>query len=192
MKLNIVLMCTGLGLLATALCRMGMIKIDRKFMVDLLPLIVVTIALAGLAYRLGGQKLTSEGTIISAKMIAAYMPMLLVMFVMMGEAMAVISLYRPLLTTYLAGKQGAFGALFSAYLMPGGLTSMPIVRDLWEKGVNPIPLIIFTFSSSLVNWQGVMVRQPILGWKLTAINFCLGTIVAFASAGIGWVYMAVR
>jgi uncharacterized membrane protein YraQ (UPF0718 family) len=192
MKLNVVLACIGLGFLAAAFYRMGALKVDRKFMIDLLPLVIATAVLAGISYRFGGQKLMGEGGLLSAKMIIKYAPMMTVMFILMGQATAIINLYRPVLTTYLAGKQGVFGSLLAAYLMPGGLTSMPIVRDLWDKGVNPVPLIVFTLASGLVNWQIAMVRQPILGWKFTAISYVLGSIVACAIVGVGWVCMAIR
>ncbi len=185
-------MCTGLGLLAMALYRMGAIKIDRKFMVDLLPLIIVTGVLAGCAFRIGGSKLANDGAILSAKMIAAYAPLLTVMFLAMGEATAIINLYRPALLAYLAGKQGVFGALAAAHLIPGSLTSMPIVRELWDAGANPVPLLTFVTTSTLVGWQIAMVRQPILGWRLTFITYCLGELAALSITGVGWVLMTVR
>jgi hypothetical protein len=191
-RLNVLLICIGLGFLAAALYRMGVIKFDRKFVIDLLPLIIATIALIVISCRLGGQKLVSDGGFISVKMIFKYAPMMTVVFIVMGQATAIIDLHRPALMAYLAGKQGIIGSLFAAYLMPGGLTSMPIVRDLWDKGANPVPLITFTLASGLVNWQVAMVRQPILGWKFTAINFCLGSIVACAITCCGWIYMAIR
>src|SRR6266436_1433808 len=97
MKLNICLMIAGLGLLATALYRMGAIRLDRKFLIDLLPLVVSTIVLIGFAWWLGGQKLANDGAILSAKMIAGYAPMLIVMFLAMGEATAIVNLHRPML-----------------------------------------------------------------------------------------------
>jgi uncharacterized membrane protein YraQ (UPF0718 family) len=191
-RLNVLLMCAGLGFLAAALYRMGAIKFDRKFVIDLLPLIIATITLVVISYWLGGQKLMSDGGFLSIKMIFKYAPVMTIVFVVMGQATAIIDLYRPALMAYLAGKQGIIGSLFAAYLMPGGLTSMPIVRDLWDKGANPVPLLTFTLASGLVNWQIAMVRQPILGWKFTAISFCLGSVVACAITGCGWIYMAMR
>jgi len=192
MKLNIALICAGLGLLAAAFYRMGALKIDRNKIIDLVPLVIATVVLAVISYRLGGQNLVAAGERHTEGMIIKFAPMMTVMFVMMGQAMGIIDLYRPTLTAYLAGKQGILGSLLAAYLMPGGLTSMPIVRDLWDKGVNPVSLITFTLASGLVNWQIALVRQPILGWKFTAISYVLGSLVACVIAGAGWVCMATQ
>jgi uncharacterized membrane protein YraQ (UPF0718 family) len=192
MKLNVILMCSGLSLLAASLYRMGVIQVNRKFWTDLLPLILATAILAGFAHRLHGLALVNEGAVLSAKMIAAYTPMLIVMFLAMGEATAIINLYRPVLMTYLAGKEGVFGSLFSAYLMPGSMTSMPIVRDLWDSGANRIPLLTFLLASPLVGWQIMLFSLPILGWKVTAIRFGLATVISVSITVAGWMCMVFR
>jgi len=93
-RLNVLLICIGLGFLAAALYRMGVIKFDRKFVIDLLPLIIATIALIVISCRLGGQKLVSDGGFISVKMIFKYAPMMTVVFIVMGQATAIIDLHR--------------------------------------------------------------------------------------------------
>jgi uncharacterized membrane protein YraQ (UPF0718 family) len=191
MKLNITLMGAGLGLLAAALYRMGAIKIDRKFFVDILPLMVGTVIIGIVVYHLGGMKMINEAAGKSAKMIAGYAPMLTIMFIAMGGATVIVEMYRAPLVAYLGGRSGVFGSLVSAYLMPGSLTSMPILRTLWDGGTNRIPLVVFLLTTRLVGWQVMLVLQPILGWRITAIQFCLGTVVAFAIAAVGWVAMAV-
>lgn len=191
MKLNIVLMCAGLGLLATALYRMGAIKIDRKFFIDILPLMIGTVIIGAIVYHLGGTKMVNDAMMKSAKMITGYAPMLTIMFLAMGGATVIVELYRGTLIAYLDGRSGVFGSLFSAYLMPGSLTSMPILRTLWDAGTNRVPLLVFLLSSRLVGWQIMLILQPILGWKITAIQFGLGTLVALAITAIGWLIMTI-
>ena len=173
-----------------ALYRMEMLKVDRKFAIDILPLAIGAGVIALVERHLGGLKLVNEGLTASAKMIAGYAPMLMVMFLAMGGATVIINLHRGALVAYLGGKSGVFGSLASAYVMPGSLTSMPILRTLWDAGANRIPLLVFLLSTRLVGWQIMLMLQPILGWRITAIQFCLGTAVALCITLVGWAIMA--
>ena len=176
-------------MLATALYRMGAIRLDRRFFVDILPLVAGTAIIGVIVYHLGGTKLVNEAITRSAKMIGGYAPILTVMFLAMGGAIVIMELYQGALMAYLGSRAGVFGSLLSAYLMPGSLTSMPMLRTLWDAGANRIPLLVFLLTSRLVGWQIMLMLQPMLGWKITAIQFGLGTVIAFAIAIIGWLAM---
>src|ERR1700729_3878425 len=97
MKTNICLVLCGVGMIAAAFYRTGVIRGDRKFMIDLFPLVGAAIILFAVTYHVGGATLTNQGLALSWKMIAGYAPMLTVMFLAMGLATAIINLHREVL-----------------------------------------------------------------------------------------------
>lgn len=191
MKLNICLIWIGIATSAIAFYRMGVVKIDRKLFIDLAPLVLALLILMHYTHRIGGTKMTMEGLAIAGKMVIAYTPMLVVMFLVMGEAMAIVALYKSGLTTYLSGTKGLFGSLVSAFIMPGSLTSMPIVKDLWYQGASKGPLLVFLITSPLIGWQIMLIRQPILGWKITGIMFVLNSLISIMITLVTWTIMTV-
>lgn len=186
MKSNIVLVCVGIGLLMIAFYRMGVLHFDRKFVVDVLPLAIAAIGLSLVARHIGGTALLAKGIEQAGSMITRFAPMLVVMFITMGYATVLINLYKDDMAVYLNGSKGPFGSLLASYVMPGSLTSMPIVKQLWDAGINQTPLIVFLLTSPLVGWQIMLIRQPMLGWRITLIQFCLGTCISFIIATSAW------
>ncbi len=189
---NLWLVAIGLICLTTGFYRMGVIKFDRRFMIELLPILIVMAILVISAYRIGGNTLVIKGIGTAGKMFLVYLPILIFMFLMMGQATTIIDTYKSQILVYLGGNKGIFGSLLSAYVMPGSITSMPIVRNLWDAGANKGALMVFLLSSSLVNWQVALFRQPILGWRLTAINFLCGSLISGAIALGTSLFMRIR
>jgi hypothetical protein len=186
MKLTIVLVTLGITLLFTGIIRMNLIKLDRDFLINNIPLLGAFLILGFLNYKLiDGTRSVTEGLKIGGIMAARFAPMLLCMFITMGAAMVLINHYRDSIVPYLAGRSGLFGAWLSSFVMPGSLTSVPIVRELWIS--NPesrFGLLLFLGISPLVGWQVLLIRQPMLGWRITilmfAFNVCASLII-FAS-----------
>lgn len=104
----------------------------------------------------------------------------------MGQAIVLVNLYKDKLTEYLGGGKGLIGSLISAFLMPGSLTSLPIVRDLWDAGASKGPLLVFLLTSPLIGWQIILIRQPMLGWRLTGIQLGLATLTSAAITAATW------
>jgi len=186
MKLNIVLVTLGVVLLFTGIMRMNLIRLDRDFLINNIPLLGGFLILAFLNYKLiDGAHSVTEGLKAGGIMAAKFAPMLLFMFITMGAAIILINHYRDSIVPYLAGRSGLFGAYFSSFVMPGSLTSVPIVRELWIS--NPesrFGLLLFLGISPLVGWQVLLIRQPMLGWRITILMFIFNlgaSLVVFAS-----------
>lgn len=192
MKSNIVLVCAGVGLLMIAFYRMGVLHFDRKFAIDIAPLAVVAAILASIARHIGGVALMAKGIEGSGSLIVKFAPMLVFMFIVMGYATALIDLYKNDMMVYMNGSKGVFGSLFASYVMPGSLTSMPIIKQLWDAGANRTPIFLFLLTSPLVGWQIMLMRQPMLGWKITGMQFCLGTCVSVIIAIVAWAITIMR
>lgn len=182
-------MLTGLLLIAAASYRLGVLKFDRKFVIELAPLVVAMVVTVAIAYKQGGSRLSSEGLTTGAKMMVSFGPMLIIMFLLMGEAMVIVNQHKEWLKESMSGNKGLLGSLFAAYTMPGSLTSLPIIRELYDNGSNPWPLFVFMLTSPMVGWQIMLVRQPILGWKLTFIHMALATIVSLCITLVAGVCM---
>ncbi len=173
MKFNISLVCVGLMLLLGGFLRMGVIKFDRNFAINLLPILIVLIGVLFAAYYVGGGKLVTAGLENGGKMIVTFSPMLIIMFILMGVVGVLLIRYQPQFVGYLGGTKGLLGSLVSSFLMPGSITGLPIIRQLWDSGASPGPLLLFLLTSPLIGWQMVLVQYPILGWRLTGICFGL-------------------
>jgi hypothetical protein len=189
---NPLLILVGTCFLFIAFYRMSAIQFNRKMVIDLAPLGVGMVVLMCVAYHKGGTDLAYRGIERAGMMMGAYMPMLIIMFMVMGEALVMIDMHKAAMITYLNGSQGLWGSLFASYTMPGSLTSLPIVKELWDINVNRAPLLVFLLTSPLVGWQIMLIRQPMLGWRLTAIHFCLGTLLSLFVTWLAWAIMAIR
>ncbi len=185
------LLSAGVLAFAIAFYRMGVIKFDKKFLIDQVPLIIALAVLMYYTTRTGGMTMTMSGLATAGKMIVGYTPMLILMFLVMGEAMMIVSVHKVAMTTYLAGSHGLWGSLGAAFAMPGTLTSMPIVKELWEGGTSKAPLLVFLLTSPLIGWQIMLMRQPILGWKITGVMFAVSSLTSIIITFVTWIIMVI-
>ena len=178
MKTNLSLALAGVVLLLIAAQRSGALRINRQFVINNIPLVIALGAVILINVRVGGRDLVLKGLGAAGQMTISFFPMLVLMFLLMGEAMVLVGLYRGELTTFLSGRHGLVGSFFSAIIMPGSLTSLPIIKELWDQGASRGPLLVFLLTSPLIGWQMILLQQPILGWKLTGIKVGLGVIIS--------------
>jgi len=191
-KLNMVLIGAGAALLVTGVVRMGIIKADSKFLIENLPLLVVAIVLFAVIYRTGGTVSVQTGLSRSGKMAVSFLPMLCLMFLTMGPAMVLIDSYRDQMLPYIAGRSGLFGTWLSAFVMPGSLTSVPIVKELWYSNAESrAGLLLFLAVSPLIGWQVFLIRQPMLGWRLTLIMFGINLLYSLVLYSGTWLFMKI-
>lgn len=189
MKTNMILLSIAVSLIAVVAFRMNILKFDRRFWIDLAPLIAAAGILAFVNYYMGGEKLLKEGAKTSALMTVSFMPMLIIIFITMGEAMALVGAFKENIVPALNGGQGILGSLFAGFIMPGSMTSLPIVKELWESGASKPSLLVFLMTSPLIGWQILLIRQPMLGWKLTGIYLMCGFIVSGLMTLTAWLWI---
>ena len=112
-------------------------------------------------------------------MTLAWTPLLIIMFLLTGQANALVSMHMEELKTWVAGGKGILGAVFAGMVTPGSLTMAPIVRQLWEEGMSRSFLLVYFVSASLLNIQIIMFRAPMFGKAAT-----IGTTIAGAVLGV--------
>lgn len=187
MKVNIILLAIAAALVAIVTYRMGVIQLNRRLLVDLLPNLVLAFILMGALYHwAGGSKGVAQGALAGVMVTLKFIPLLVIVFWAVGEAGVLIKIHEEWIREALAGKYGLIGAFVAAVVMPSSMTGLPIVADLWDKGADRMVLITFVIVSSLVGMQIVLFRQPILGWQITGVYlacaFALSLLFAF---GVG-------
>lgn len=187
MKLNIVLLTVAAALIALVTYRMGLIQLNRRFCLDLLPnLALAVVLMVALYFWAGGMHGVKLGALAGVKVTLKFVPLLVVVFWAVGEASLLIEMHKEWVREALGGKYGLIGAFLAAMVMPSGMTGLPIVADLWDKGADKKVLITFIVVSSLIGMQIVLFRQPILGWEITGVYLAFGFILSVVfTLGVG-------
>lgn len=135
MKLNIVLLTVAAALIALVTYRMGLIQLNRRFCLDLLPnLALAVVLMVALYFWAGGMHGVKLGALAGVKVTLKFVPLLVVVFWAVGEASLLIEMHKEWVREALGGKYGLIGAFLAAMVMPSGMTGLPIVADLWDKG----------------------------------------------------------
>ena len=163
--------------------------VDRRFWIELAPLLAMAAVVLTIGYRIGGEPLIRRQLSAAVNMTTKIGPALLLIFVTMGGATVLISLYQHRIIELMSGGNGLLGSLAAAFIIPGSMTSMPVVRQLWESGGDKTTLIVFLLSSRLISIQILLMFQPLLGWRLTFIQYFWGALVAVSLAGSAWLWL---
>ncbi len=188
MKTNLLLTLTGITCLIVAGARMGVLRLDKKMAIDVLPLAVVAVALLVWMIATNAQKSIAPGLVAGWRMLIGMMPMLTVMFIMTGLALMVAKQHESAVHGFLSGKGGYPGSLVVSALFPGSLTGLPMVKTLWESGAPRGPLLTFLLASPMISWQMCTFRQPMLGWKILTVQLIAGVVYAVFIAASCWGY----
>lgn len=187
-KLNVLLLAIAAILIGIVTYRMNIVQLNRKFVFDLLPNLVVGVVLLGLLYKSGGTTAVTQGAWAGMKVTLNFIPLLLMVFWAVGEGSVLIGMHREAVHEAISGKYGVVGAFVAAVVMPSSMTGLPIVADLWNSGADKTVLVTFLMVSSLVGIQLVMFRQPMLGWHITGwyLAAALSTSFLFALGASIW------
>jgi len=140
-------------------------------------MLAVLILLAVLNYRDGGVKAISDGIFASGNLSKKFLPPLVLMFFIAGQAEIFVYRYMEILKSWLAGQKGILGSWAAGLLVPGGMSFFPIVQKMWEDGLNKGPLLMFLLAVQMLNWQTLMFRIPLLGPKLAGILYAVTAVV---------------
>lgn len=194
MKINTILTVLGAAMLTAVFFRTN--KISWAFVLNTAPILVAMAVFAWINFRLGGRTSASKGFAVGKVMAISFLPALAIMFLTMGQAMVLLSDYKDEIKSFLSGSYGLQGTVAAAGIMPGSITGLPIVKEMWYQGISRNCLLLFLLASPLINWQILFFKVPMLGWRLTAIQFLFSAMnvammtVAFKALPVLWGLMA--
>jgi len=149
-------------------------------MINAAIMLAVLFLLFVLNYRDGGIKTILYGFSASGQLGKKFLPPLILMFFIAGQAEIFVYRYMEILKTWLAGQKGILGSWIAGLLVPGGMSFFPIVQKMWEDGLNKGPLLMFLLSVQMLNWQTLMFRIPLLGPKLAGILYGITAVTNLA------------
>lgn len=188
MRINNALIGIALVLLSIAGYRMGILKFDRGFKTDVLPLAGFAAFMIVANFWIGRAGLVQSGAAVSMNIFIKFLPVLVFMFITMGMATVLIGIYKESLMASLAGGKGIVATWFSSFLIPGSMTSLPVVKDLWEQGASKPALISFVLSSRLVSVWLIMMFVPMLGWRLAMIQYGFAIFASVLVTLAAWLW----
>ncbi len=168
-----------------------MIKEKKSMILNLvlntLPLAVITVVLLWANARSGGWESVSKGLEYGWKMLVRFMPILIFIFLAMGQAQVLIKNHEEAVRSGMSGERGLIASFVAGFLSPGNISGLPIVRVMWDDGFPKRALLIFLVTSTLVNLQTAMMRAPFIGWKIAGIQYGVCICIAVVFLLVVWV-----
>ena len=183
---NYILIGLAIVFLGIAAARAGIIRWEWKFAINTLPLFAMALVFALINWRLGGVKPVIGGTIGGMAVWIQYFPILLGMFFMMGQIGAITKMYEKEIPEFVGGKYGLGGCYFMGFALPGSLSNLPVVRDLWDRGTSLATILTFVCTAPLLSWQLPLLRVSDLGWKRTGIVYLASICIATCVYVLAW------
>jgi uncharacterized membrane protein YraQ (UPF0718 family) len=154
---------------------MRMPKIDRTTGF----LIIVALALAGIAWVHGGAALTVSGIQLGAKTLLSVTPMLIAAFLVAGLTQVLIS--KEMVERWLSASSGWRGILLACAagaLIPGGpYVYYPIAGSLLTSGAGLGVLVSFITAKNLWSISRLPYEFALLGPTLTITRYLLTLII---------------
>lgn len=152
------------------------------------PMLLAGLVLMVVNFKIGKSELVFGGLKETGKMIVGWLPLIALMFLVTGQANALIARYMDNMREVLSGTRGMVTVILAGVITPGTMTSAPIVKQLWALGHNHGPIIVYFLASNLVNIQMTMLRGPMLGKEATMAMFWVGVVVTLTCAGFFLVF----
>jgi hypothetical protein len=117
----------------------------------------------------GGSAAVLQGYAVSLNMLIGIALVILIAFLITGQAQVLVTRHMPTVLEFLNGKHGIWGSTGAGIITPT-LSAYPIVEELWRKGLAPIGVILsIILTTRLLNFQTMLFFLPFLGWNLTII-----------------------
>lgn len=154
-------------------------------------LVVLVLAMAGVALGKGGWQLLVSGLTRTGKTLKFMWFRLLLGFTLGGLIQVLIP--SPVIAEWLGPASGLKGILIGAYagiLMPGGPhIVLPVLASILAAGAGPAPVMALLASSNLISLNGLFTWQiPFLGVKLSVARYVIGLfippLVGLGGAGV--------
>lgn len=147
---------------------------------NLILLLLVLAALAGLAWSRGGAELVGQGFASGASLLLRYALILIVSFLAAGFAEILIphAWIRDTLGAD-AGLRGILIASGAGLVTPAGpFISMPIAAVMIRAGAGVGPVVAFLTAWSLLALHRLLAWEvPILGWRLALLRYGVSLVL---------------
>ncbi len=144
-----------------------------------LALMGVALALAGVAWWLGGARLALNGLLEGGKALLGVVPLLVAAFLVAGLIQALVT--REMVTRWLGAGSGWWGILLACLggaLMPGGpYVYYPIAAALLQAGASLGVLVAFVTAKNLWSMTRLPMEFALLGSHLTLIRFLMTLVL---------------
>ena len=190
MRLNEVMLAAGLFLIGISLHRMGfkLIRLDTRFWWETVPMLVAAGTTILITRRLAGHNVVIRAIGGSAQEMIFWTPMLIGMFIAMGQIGTLTATYSKQIRARLDGPNGVLLSPLAAFMIPGGITGLQSVHDLWLAGAHRAPLVNFMMTCRLVSWPILLLTIPALSfnWRLIAVNGALNFSAAAVITLMVW------
>lgn len=142
------------------------------------------IVIIWLTFREGGWQLVGSGMTAGWKLVLKMLPIMLIALLVVGQAQVLMERHMDEIKVWLSGEKGIFVALLGGALTPSTIALFPIFKELWDQGVGRTAIIMFILSFTLLNWQILIFRVPLLGWSITLVSMAAAFILALLAAGL--------
>lgn len=152
------------------------------------PLVGFALVVIALNYRIAGWKQVSSGLQSGVALFCKMLPTLVIVFVIMGQTQILVAHYSSSLKQLMGGASGMVGSSIAGIFSPGLMSALPIVRDMWEKEFPRAPLLVFLISSRLLNLQLFFMMIPLIGWRITCIQFAVGAALTVVLIPVLWLW----
>lgn len=122
----------------------------------------------------GGSAAVMQGIQYTGRMMVGVAIVILIAFLITGQAQMLVGRHMPKVIDFLNGKHGIWGAAGAGMIAPT-MSAYPVVQGLWQAGTAPIGVLLtIILTSRIINFQTVMFFLPFLGWRLTLISMVVG------------------
>ena len=142
------------------------------------------VVIVWLTFREGGWQLVGSGMTAGWKLVLKMLPIMLIAFLVIGQAQVLMERHMAEIKVWLSGEKGIFVALLGGALTPSTIALFPIFKELWDQGVGRTAIIMFILSFTLLNWQILIFRVPLLGWGITLVSMAAALVLALIAAGL--------
>lgn len=107
-----------------------------KMIFDIAPLAIIAIILFVINFRVGGGELVVSGLKSGGKTFLLLGASLLLIFVVSGQAQALVEKYAEAIKAWMSGGKGLVGSYLAGIFSPGSLSPLPVVKNMWgERGI---------------------------------------------------------
>ena len=142
-------------------------------------LVLVTLALAGLAWWRGGPELALAGLVDGGRTLLTVVPLLIAAFIIAGLIQTMVT--REVVTRWLGAGTGWRGialAYLGGALMPGGpYVYYPIAAALLQAGAGLGVLVAFITAKNLWTVTRLPLEFALLGPRLTIVRFVVTLLI---------------
>lgn len=150
----------------------------KKYRIQII-LVLITLMLAGAAYREGGPEMAFQGLTAGISLLIHELPLLAAAFLTAGLLQVLIS--RDLVTEWLGEESGLRGILLACLgggLIPGGpYAYYPIAGALLKSGAGLGVLIAFVTAKNLWSISRLPLEIAILGIRITFQRFLITLLI---------------